>query len=807
MFPECYQIFKTYVSFKAHIFRFHQESNRNKYNKSFPCEVKECNYESTILKNIFSHALMHIKNNMIIKCPMALICKKTNLFSSTIALNKHKQRYHFNHTLNISNSLGVGTTLNNLDEPSHSRENKQTSALENIYSAEYSDINQFNMSELKTQSINLFTTLYQNLEAKSFLSKSSLQILTNSIRDLNNLNTQYMFQKIKSEGIDLKQEAMEYNLFDEVLNRNTGIFRSDYSRIKYYEKNQNYVHPVKIDLIKENHMGTLVKSFFYYIPILKTLEVMLKNKSVYDMCFYQPKSKNGMYFDFCDGHIFKQNSFFKENPNALRLILFQDAFELCNPLGSSRKKHKIIGIYMVLGNLYPWLRSKLDNIQLVALCYEKDVNTFGFPAILKPIINDIKYLETTGIETCMNTMFKGTLIAMVGDNLGSHQIGGFLQLFNTNSYFCRYCYCKEFSNPNYNEVLKLRSKFLYEIDADTAEALDTPFNGIKSSSALNDLNFYHVCNPGLPPCLAHDLFEGVVQVDLMLIINKLVKDKCFSYELINSRVKKLSFVSNEKINLPFIRKADKLTGTVSQNTLLLNIFPLLALNLVKMPNEYWNLMQLLRKICNLCLAVQLSIGQISVLRELLFEYIEYRKKLFPNEKLKPKHHYILHYPYLIKQFGPLRHLWTLRFEGKHSYFKNVIRHSPNFKNVLLSLSKKHQLLQSFCYSQNCLFNNNIYAKQSEILNETADLSTDFKHLIDASCTFKGVKFVSEDVEYKSVNYKKGMFVCVGIIEEGFSLCAIQKILIDATFTSLYFIGENRKIYFDEDLGFFWNVKI
>lgn len=51
-----------------------------------------------------------------------------------------------------------------------------------------------------------------------------------------------------------------------------------------------------------------------------------------------------------------------------------------------------------------------------------------------------------------------------------------------------------------------------------------------------------------------------------------------------------------------------------------------------------------------------------------------------------------------------------------------------------------------------------------------------------------------------------MFVCVGIIEEGFSLCAIQKILIDATFTSLYFIGENRKIYFDEDLGFFLECK-
>lgn len=55
------------------------------------------------------------------------------------------------------------------------------------------------------------------------------------------------------------------------------------------------------------------------------------------------------------------------NDNCLKIILYQDAFELCNTLGSSRKKHKILGVYMTLANLNPWHRSKIDQIQLVAL--------------------------------------------------------------------------------------------------------------------------------------------------------------------------------------------------------------------------------------------------------------------------------------------------------------------------------------------------------------------------------------------------------------------------------------------------------
>jgi len=45
--------------------------------------------------------------------------------------------------------------------------------------------------------------------------------------------------------------------------------------------------------------------------------------------------------DLCDSPKFKCHPLFGSNYNAIQLFLFFDECELCNPLGSFRKKHKI----------------------------------------------------------------------------------------------------------------------------------------------------------------------------------------------------------------------------------------------------------------------------------------------------------------------------------------------------------------------------------------------------------------------------------------------------------------------------------
>lgn len=47
------------------------------------------------------------------------------------------------------------------------------------------------------------------------------------------------------------------------------------------------------------------------------------------------------------------------------------------------------------------------------------------------------------------------------------------------------------------------------------------------------------------------------------------------------------------------------------------------------------------------------------------------------------------------QIGPLVCHWTMRFEAKHSFFKQIVRHTSCFKNIPLTLASKHQLMIAF----------------------------------------------------------------------------------------------------------------
>lgn len=76
--------------------------------------------------------------------------------------------------------------------------------------------------------------------------------------------------------------------------------------------------------------------------------------------------------------MFRSNTFFCENPDCLKLVLYQDAFEVVNPLGSAKKKHKLLAAYFSLQNSTLYVRSNVDHMQLVLLCHEKDFKEFGY---------------------------------------------------------------------------------------------------------------------------------------------------------------------------------------------------------------------------------------------------------------------------------------------------------------------------------------------------------------------------------------------------------------------------------------------
>ena len=50
---------------------------------------------------------------------------------------------------------------------------------------------------------------------------------------------------------------------------------------------------------------------------------------------------DGLIEDYCDGSFFKDHALYSNCPTALHLMLYYDDIEVCNPIGSRAKKHKL----------------------------------------------------------------------------------------------------------------------------------------------------------------------------------------------------------------------------------------------------------------------------------------------------------------------------------------------------------------------------------------------------------------------------------------------------------------------------------
>ena len=171
------------------------------------------------------------------------------------------------------------------------------------------------------------------------------------------------------------------------------------------------------------------------------MAALFKSESVreqYAATRFQPSTVN-LYQDVRDGEGVQSNLLLKTEPSSVGLVLYQDAFEVVRFTWFRGKKHKVLAVYSTLTDILPDNRSTINQIQLVLLCREQDFKYFGMNNVFEPLVKDLKVLEEKGIVINDGSVVKGTLVAISGDNLGSHSIGGFLEHFSWANHFCRYC--------------------------------------------------------------------------------------------------------------------------------------------------------------------------------------------------------------------------------------------------------------------------------------------------------------------------------------------------------------------------------
>ena len=289
---------------------------------------------------------------------------------------------------------------------------------------------------------------------------------------------------------------------------------TSFKRKKYYRDNFKVIEPIEYILDKKD------KRTLQYVPVLKVLQQLftdchILNKVLDSSLISEERGKEVIYRSYRDGLFFKQNSFLSGGELRVLINLYVDDFEICNPLGTSRKKHKICAVYWTLSNLPPGYHSSLSSIHLALLCRSEDVSRYGYEKVLEPLLQDLVTLESQGIFFAhLGELVKGTVESVIADNLGPHGIAGFAENFVA-GYICRFCLAqkseiqqKEVSS----DVFTLRSKEIHEMHVTSAQGNVKPCYGVKRHCVLSALlSHFNVCT-GYPPDVAHDIFEGIVPV-------------------------------------------------------------------------------------------------------------------------------------------------------------------------------------------------------------------------------------------------------------------------------------------------------
>lgn len=554
-----------------------------------------------------------------------------------------------------------------------------------------------------------------------------------------------------------------------------GPLSTAWRRKSYFKRHFNVVEPVEFVLDPKE------KKTFQYVSILKSLQQILECQTVLDQArnlndtdeLKQPTEQNGsvhVYKSFYDGAFFKENDFLCQQ-KSISLILYVDDFEICNPLGTSRRKHKICGIYWVLGNLPPLYHSSLSSIYLAALIKSDDLKSFGYENVLKPLINDLVILEQSGIFVSkLGRTVKGTVQCVVADNLGAHSIAGFVENF-TGSYVCRFCTAEtvQIQTTEVNgECFCLRTKEIHEEHLRQLQdnGLEN-YYGVKKQCTLSKHLSYFDVTSGFPPDIVHDLFEGIVPFELSLCLSVFIKKKYFTLLELNAAIRSFDFKGTDKTNKPHpipLHFGSKKTvgGNAHENWCLIRFVPLLIGQKVPCEEPAWHVLTDLKDIVDLVVSPIHTEESIAYLSFKISEHRIRFQEVFPDFNLKPKHHFLEHYPHLIRQYGPLVALWTMRFEAKHSFFKRVARNIKNFKNVLLSLSEKHQY-QTAHHLYTCTF------PRHQL--EVSDVSAVHIDVLDKGIS-NGLrdKFLNVDtvhlannVTHNGLNYKRGMILIHGSV--------------------------------------------
>ena len=380
---------------------------------------------------------------------------------------------------------------------------------------------------------------------------------------------------------------------------------------------------------------------FQYVPIARNLKQLLEQPGYMSSIVNEQliNSEDHIFESYRDGSYYKKQCNDEQREGiSIDLLLYNDDFQTVNPLGSKKDKGKVLGVYLSVLSLPGKYRSRLDNILLVALAQTTLVSKYGINAILRPIVDDLQQLHTNGLYVNIPGEFEGHVIPRlhqaIGDNLALNTALGFAGSFSAN-FFCRFC--KAHKSVTQRQVVEdemlLRTETTINADIEVQNVTTT---GLQRSSSLNNLSYFHVAENRAPDVM-HDFLEGIIPIELKLVVNELITNDTFTLDELNGRIRSFSYGFTNQGNKPSQIPNSHLTRpfgssgqTAAQMHCLALYFPLLIGDKVSENSKFWELYALLLEIYRLVNAPIISLDATYYLQSKIKEHHTLFLRLLQN---------------------------------------------------------------------------------------------------------------------------------------------------------------------------------
>lgn len=327
-----------------------------------------------------------------------------------------------------------------------------------------------------------------------------------------------------------------------------------------------------------------------------------------------------------------------------------------------------------------------------------------FNDVLRPIVDELNEL----IENKLNLPDFGNvnvkITNLAHDNLGANMLLGMVLSFSA-TYCCRFCEATtEETQTMYREVSSILRENVKEKLLKIQSKMDDKtknFDHIETRGFKQLTELARLYNFKIERCssvdLFHDFLEGIIPKDVQKVLYHLIFilkiPEVEIIDLINSFNFGSLDISHKPSNVKIRNPKLGLSGT--QNKTLLENFPFIFGHLFTNAKErrHLNFINNLIELTYIAFKTTLTEDEIDRFADCAAQHLK-TVKTFYKAKLSRKHHFLIHYPRMMRYLGPPIHTSSQAYESKHKFFTQQIRKSSVGKNVVKTLAIRHQSVQA-----------------------------------------------------------------------------------------------------------------